>query len=126
MKPTAASVDEYIDQFSTDIQNALAQLRTTIRAVAPEAEETISYGMPAYKWHGSLVYFGVTNTHIGFYPTSTGIAAFADRLTAYDCSKGTVRFPFGQPLPLELIAEIVRFKLEENCTKALTKQKKAT
>lgn len=124
MKPAATSVDDYIGQFAADRQMLLQQLRTTIRAVAPEAQETISYGMPAYKWHGSLVYFGATHTHIGFYPTSTGVAAFADQLTAYDCSKGTIRLPFNQPLPLNLIADIVRFKLEENLAKALAKKGK--
>ena len=123
MKPAAASVDDYINGFPADKQTLLRQLRATIRAVAPEAEETISYGMPAYKWKGALVYFAATNTHIGFYPTSTGVAAFSDELAGYDCSKGTVRFSFNQPLPLDLIERMVRYKIDENRATVLKSSK---
>lgn len=120
MKPAVATVDEYIDQFPPHKQKLLQQLRATIRAVVPDAAELISYGMPAYKRkRTTLVYIGATNHHIGFYPTSTGVAAFADELTGYDCAKGTIRFPFDKPLPGDLIAAIVRYRVEESEAEAL-------
>lgn len=109
-----ATVDEYIASFPDATQQQLHQLRSIIRHTAPDATETISYNMPAYKQKGMLVYFAAYAKHIGFYPTGSGIAAFIDRLASFKTSKGTVQFPLTQPLPVTLIEEIVRYRVAEN------------
>ena len=112
------SVDEYIAAFPEDIQALLEAVRATIRAAAPDAEERISYQMPAFALEGNLVYFAALKHHIGFYPTSSGIAAFERELSRYKSSKGAVQFPLDEPLPLELISRIVRFRVAENHARA--------
>ncbi len=112
------SIDAYIDAALPDRRALLEELRATIHAAAPEAIETISYNMPAFTDHGTLVYFASLKHHVGFYPTAGGIAAFADELSRYACSKGAVRFPIDHPLPLDLIQRIVWFRLEENARAA--------
>jgi uncharacterized protein YdhG (YjbR/CyaY superfamily) len=107
-----------------NVREKLERLRLTIKKAAPKAEEEISYMMPAYKFHGVLVYFGAYQNHIGFYPTGSGISAFKKELSVYEGSKGTVRFPIDKPLPLTLIKKIVRFRLKENEQKQLLKKKK--
>ena len=114
----AASIDAYIMQFPADIQATLRQLRETIHTAAPDATEKISYGIPTFYLHGNLVHFAAYRSHIGFYPASSGITAFAQELSAYKTSRGTVQFPLGQPLPLELIQKIVAFRVTENLTEA--------
>ena len=118
------SIDAYIATFPQEIQALLETVRATIRAAAPEAEEKISYQMPAFALKGNLVYFAALKQHIGLYPTSSGIAAFQEELAAYTSSKGAVRFPFDQPLPLDLISRIVRFRVAENLAKAAAKARK--
>jgi uncharacterized protein YdhG (YjbR/CyaY superfamily) len=113
-----ASIDAYIAAAPPDRRARLDELRAAIRAAAPEAEETISYGMPAFAQHGTLVYFAALKNHIGFYPTASGIAAFQEELAAYEGTKGAVRFPLDRPLPLDLIQRIVRFRVEETRQKA--------
>jgi uncharacterized protein YdhG (YjbR/CyaY superfamily) len=118
-KRTAArSIDEYISGFPGDIGKTLEKLRAAIRAAAPGAEERISYQMPAFYLAGNLVYFAAFKNHIGFFPTSSGIAAFKRELAPYSCSKGTVRFPLDKPLPLALIRKIVKFRVAENTKNA--------
>lgn len=115
MKPTSfKTIDEYIESFPEDIQAILKALRQAIREAAPQAEETISYQMPAFRQNSILVYFAAFKNHIGFFPTASGVSAFNQKLSTYDTSKGTVRFPFDKPLPLDLIKEIVRFRVKEN------------
>lgn len=121
---TPPNVDLYIAGFPAETQEMLNQLRETIRKVAPEAEEVISYQMPAYKYHGMLAYFAGYKNHIGFYPTGSGIESFKPKLSAFKTSKGTIQFPIDQPLPLELITEIVQFRVAENLEKAESKRKK--
>ncbi len=121
MRP-AANIDDYIAQFPVETQAILEQLRKTIRTVVPEAQEVISYFMPAFKLKSVLVYFAATQKHIGFYPTASGVAAFQDELAPYDYSKGTIRFPTDKPLPLDLIRNIVRFRVEEDRAKAPVKK----
>ena len=116
--------DAYIAGYPKETQKNLKQLRATIKKAAPQAEEVISYGMPAYKWNGMLVYFAAYEKHIGFYPGSSGIAAFKKELASYKTSKGTVQFPVDEPVPLPLIARIVKFRLKENQEKALLKSMK--
>jgi uncharacterized protein YdhG (YjbR/CyaY superfamily) len=113
-----SSVDAYIAAFPEDIQKRLKSLLRTVRAAAPGAEERISYGMPAFKQNGILVYFAAFKNHIGFFPTSSGVEAFKRELKPYETAKGTVRFPHDTPLPLELIGRIVRFRVDENRKRA--------
>ncbi len=118
------SIDEYIAGFPEDIQALLARVRSTIQAAAPDAVECISYQMPAFALHGNLVYFAALKNHIGFYPTASGIAAFQDELAGYEHTKGAVKFPTSQPLPLDLISKIVQFRVTENHNKAAAKARK--
>jgi uncharacterized protein YdhG (YjbR/CyaY superfamily) len=96
-------------------------VRAAIREAAPEAVEVISYQMPAFAQDGNLVYFAGLKDHIGFYPTPGGIEAFQDELSRYRTTKGAVNFPVDQPLPLELISKVVRFRVTENSNKAAAK-----
>ncbi|MEP7265811.1 MAG: DUF1801 domain-containing protein [Bacteroidota bacterium] len=128
MKPkslVAADIDGYISQQPDNVQALLKQMRTTIKKVAPKAEEVISYQMPAFKFHGMLVYFAAFKNHIGFYPTASAITAFKKELSEYAGAKGTVRFPFDEPLPLKLIAKITKFRAAENLEKSKLKEKAA-
>ena len=118
------SIDEYIADFPEEIQSLLNQIRSAIKQAAPDAEESIGYGMPAYKTHGKpLVYFAAFKNHIGFYATPTGHAEFAMELSKYKQGKGSVQFPIDQPMPLKLIAQIVEFRVIENQEKAKAKSK---
>lgn len=125
MNPNApTTADEYIAGFPYEIQLILNQVRATIKQFAPDAEESISYGMPAYKLNGRpLVYFAGFKNHIGFYATPTGHIAFANELSNYKQGKGSVQFPIDQPMPLELIAQIVEFRAIENLEKGKGKKK---
>ncbi len=123
-KTAAANVDAYIKQFPPEVQVMLQQLRAAIKAAAPKAEELISYMMPAYKYHGVLVYFGGYKNHIGFYPTGSGIEAFKKELSVYKGSKGAVQFPLDKPLPLALIKQIVKFRVQMNLEKEQQKKTK--
>lgn len=108
-----ADVDAYIEQQPEGIRALLQRLRELIVATAPRAEESIAYGMPAYKLDGKpLVYFAGFAKHIGFYATPTGHEAFADELAHYKQGKGSVQFPLNQDLPWDLIERIVRFRVE--------------
>ena len=112
------TVDEYIKSFPTDIQTLLKKVRETIRKNAPDAVESIAYGMPAYKMNGKpLVYFAGFKKHIGFYATPTGHAEFAKELSMYKQGKGSVQFPLGKSIPYELIRRMVAFRVKENAAK---------
>ncbi len=112
-----ANIDEYIAQFTEDIQEKLKLIRHIIRTVEPELIEKISYQMPTFYLNGNLVHFAAYKKHIGFYPTPSGVAAFEKELRAYKTSKGAIQFPIDQPLPVELIEAIVRFRVDENKNK---------
>jgi uncharacterized protein YdhG (YjbR/CyaY superfamily) len=122
-KTTPENTDEYIEGFPLHVQQVLQELRHTIRKAAPDAEERISYQMPAFFLNGVLVYFAAYKKHIGFYPTASGIAKFREELSAYKSSKGAVQFSIDKPLPLELITRIVKLRLKENLEKAEAKKK---
>jgi len=111
------TIDEYIRTFPSDIQNILEKMRQTVHEVAPQAVETISYQMPAFKLNGVLVYFAAHKNHLGFYPTSSGIAAFKKELAPYKFSKGAVQFPLDKPVPFDLVKKIVSFRVKENSKK---------
>ncbi|MCB9354076.1 MAG: DUF1801 domain-containing protein [Lewinellaceae bacterium] len=118
------TTDEYIATFPEEVQAILQQVRATIRAAAPGAEEAISYQIPTFKLKGNLVHFAAFKQHIGFYPGASGIAAFQDELSPYASAKGSVQFPFDRPVPHDLIARIVAFRVRENLEKAAGKKKK--
>jgi uncharacterized protein YdhG (YjbR/CyaY superfamily) len=107
------NIDDYIGSFPHNIKVKLQKLREIIKQAAPEAEEVISYNMPAFKQKGILAYFAAYAGHIGFYPTSSGIAAFKDELKKYETSKGTIRFPHDKDIPGKLVTKIVKFKVKE-------------
>jgi len=123
-KKTPQSIDEYISNFPEEVQGKLDKLRAVIRKAAPDAEEKISYQMPTYAQEGNLVHFAAYNKHIGFYPTPSGIEKFKSELSVYKTSKGTIQFPLDEPIPYELVSEIVTFRVKENLDKAEAKRKK--
>jgi uncharacterized protein YdhG (YjbR/CyaY superfamily) len=116
------TVDDYIAGFDSAIQQRLVQMRETIKKAAPDAEEMIAYMMPAYKYNGPLVYFAAFKSHIGFYATPTGHAAFEKELSVYKQGKGSVQFPLDKPLPLSLVGKIVKFRVKQNLEKSKTKK----
>lgn len=108
------SVDEYIASFPADVQKIMKQLRRTIKTAAPKAEEKISYQMPTFTLNGKyLVYFAGYKNHIGFYAAPRGSSEFKEDLSAYETGKGTLQFPYDQPIPLDLITKIVKFRVAE-------------
>jgi len=122
-KNTPRTIDAYIAGFPTIIQEILEKMRETIKKAAPGAVETISYQMPTFALHGNLVHFAAHKNHIGFYPAPSGIVAFKEDLKGFKSSKGAVQFPIDKPLPVELIFEIVKFRVIENLEKAEAKKK---
>ncbi len=111
-------IEQYIANFPQDVQIKLLQIRETIKSVAPEAIEGFAYGMPSYKTNGKpLVYFAGYKNHIGFYATPSGHSQFSDELALYKQGKGSVQFPLDKPVPYDLIARIVEFKVSENIQK---------
>ncbi len=109
--------DEYAGRFAKDVQQLLQQVRLTIRKAAPQAQETISYGIPAFRQDGILVWFAAHTNHIGLYPGASGIAAFKTEFARYKHAKGSVQFPIDEPLPLALITRIVKFRVTERLAK---------
>lgn len=122
MNTEIKNIDEYISEFPENIQLILEQIRETIKRTAPEAEETIKYGMPTFTLNGNLVYFAAFKNHIGFYPIPTGIEAFREQFSRYKTGKGSVQFPLNQPMPLDLIAQVVKFRVEQNVGKPKKKK----
>jgi uncharacterized protein YdhG (YjbR/CyaY superfamily) len=114
-KPT--TTDEYIAQFSEDMQQILQKVRKVIKESTPGAVERISYGMPGFYLNGMLVWFAGHKTYIGFYPTGEGIEAFKCELISYKFSKGAVQFPLDRPIPYDLIRKMVRYRVERNTRK---------
>ena len=119
-----ATIDEFIAGFPSATQVLMEQLRATIRAVAPEATETINYGIPTFILKGNLVHFSAYKNHIGFYPGASGIEAFKDALSGYKSAKGSVQFPIDEPMPLELVREIVQYRVQQNLEMAALKTTK--
>ncbi len=117
------SLDEYIANFPMETQKILEEIRATIKAAAPEAQERISYQMPTFFLNGNLVHFAAFKSHIGFYPVPSGIEKFKKELSVYHQGKGSVQFPLDKPMPLELITKIVKFRVKENLARAKSKTK---
>lgn len=112
-----SNIDDYIADFSADVQAILQKIRQTVRDAAPEAEEAISYRIPAFKLNGVLVYFAAFKQHIGFYPPVKGDAALERAVAPYAGEKGNLRFPLDQPIPHALIERIVRLRVQQNLAK---------
>ena len=110
----AGSIDEYIAGFPAEVQQVLQSLRDLIKVTAPDATETISYGIPTFDLNGKhLVHFAGYARHIGLYPTPSGTEMFAEELEPYKRGKGSVQLPLGQPMPTDLIRRIVEFRMHE-------------
>jgi uncharacterized protein YdhG (YjbR/CyaY superfamily) len=125
MQTKFETIDAYIASFPSEVQIILQEIRLTVQQAAPAASEKISYAMPTFALAGNLVHFAAFKKHIGFYPTASGTAKFQHEISSYKNSKGAIQFPLGQPMPLDLIAQIVKFRLEENLASAAAKAKKA-
>jgi uncharacterized protein YdhG (YjbR/CyaY superfamily) len=123
-RTAARTIDEYIAGFPPDVQAILEKVRQSIHQAAPAAQETINYAIPTFALHGNLVHFAAFKKHIGFYPTPGGIERFKNELSAYEQAKGSVQFPIDQPIPYDLIGEIVRFRVQENLAAADARSKK--
>ena len=125
-KQTApTTIDEYIAAFPKDVQDILEKIRLTIKKAAPGAEETISYQMPTFTLNGQyLVYFAAYKKHIGFYPAPVGNPELEADLASYESGKGTVKFPLDQPIPFDLIRNIVAYRVQEHMGRAVAKGKK--
>ncbi len=119
---TYTTINEYIASFPKETQELLTQMRKTIQKAAPEATESIKYGMPTFELKGNLVHFSANKSHIGFYPAPSGLQAFEKEISNYKNSKGAVQFPYDKPLPLELVSKITQFRVTENLEKALIKK----
>ena len=111
------TIDEYIAGFPPQVREILENIRETIKKAAPQAGEAIKYRMPTFVLEGNLVHFAAFKHHIGFYPVPSGIEKFKAELSAYEQGKGSVQFPLDRPIPYDLIARIVRFRVEENLEK---------
>lgn len=112
------SIDAYLKQFTPDVVAKLQTLRKMIQTLAPQAEETIRYGMPTFRLNGNLIHFAAYEKHIGLYPTPAPIKAFVKELKSYKTSKGAIQFPIDKPLPLALIKKIVKFRIKQTLTKS--------
>jgi uncharacterized protein YdhG (YjbR/CyaY superfamily) len=113
-KTKPASIAEYIKAAPKGTQKKLHELCACIRAVAPGAQETLKWGMPAFSYQRILVIFAVFKHHIGFFPTPSAVKAFEKNLSKFKTSKGTIQFPLEKPLPLPLIQKITRFRVRES------------
>ena len=118
------NIDEYIAACFQEVQTILERIRQTIHAAAPDAQETISYMMPAFTQSGILVYFAAFKNHIGLYPPVSGDAAIEKAIAPYAGEKGNLRFPLDQPIPYGLIERIVKLRAKQNLAKAAAKTKK--
>ena len=118
----SASVNEYIATADPQAKKALREIRKTIKSAAPDAEEVISYQIPGYKYHGMLVFFAAWKNHISLYPAPWGADSLKKEMSAYDGSKGTIKFPLDKPMPLTLIKKMVKYRVKENEMKASLKK----
>jgi len=116
-KTSFRSIDEYIATFPKETQKILKEIRATIKAAAPDAEEKISYQMPTFFLIGNLIHFAAFKKHIGIYPIPSGTEAFKDEIARYKTAKGSIQLPLNEPMPLKLISRIVKFRVAENLKK---------
>ncbi len=119
------NVEEYLATLPAPAKKIFKELRKTIKQAAPEAEEVISYNIPALKLHGMLVYYAAWKEHVSIYPRTAGMEkAFKKELAPYEGGKGTLKFPTDKPVPFDLISKIVKLRVRENLEKASVKVKK--
>ena len=111
------TIEQYIASQPENVAAILEKVRATIRKIAPEAEETINYGIPTFKLNGNLVHFAGYKNHIGFYPGAAGVEAFTSEIKPYNTSKGTIQFQLNEPIPYDLIAKITTFRVQQNLEK---------
>ena len=123
-RKTPETIDEYISASSPDVQAILQQVRQVVHSAAPDAQEAISYQIPAFKLNGVLVYFAAFKKHIGFYPPVTGDARLEKAVAPYAGEKGNLRFPLDQPIPFDLIERITKLRVKQNMAKTSSKDKK--
>ena len=119
-------IDDYISKFPADVQAILQKVRDTIRHAAPEAKETISYLMPAFKLHGILVYFAAWEKHIGLYPPISGDKTLEKAVARYAGPKGNLQFPLDEPIPYDLIERVVKLRVKQDTAKAAARRKKTS
>ncbi|WP_169239089.1 iron chaperone [Candidatus Roseilinea sp. NK_OTU-006] len=119
-----ATIDEYIASFPPDIQAILQKIRATIRKAAPDAQEVISYRMPAFRQHGILVYFAAFRKHIGLFPPVRGDAKLEKAASVYAGPKGNLRFPLDEPIPYALIARIVKLRVKQDSVRSQAKKRR--
>jgi uncharacterized protein YdhG (YjbR/CyaY superfamily) len=117
-------IDEYIARFPDDFQAILEKVRATIRKAAPDANEVISYQMPAFKQHGILVYFAAWKQHIGLYPPISGDESIEKAVAKYAGPKGNLQFPLDEPMPLKLIERLVKLRVKQDAEKAKAQRAK--
>ena len=117
------TINVYIDGFPAHIQEILHTMRKIIHAVAPDATEKISYGIPTFFLYGNLVHFAAFKNHVSFFPASSGVLKFSKELSMYKTSKGTIQFPLDKPIPYDLIQKITLFRIKENTMKYMNKKK---
>jgi len=123
-KDAPQTIEQYIVQFTPEIQEKLVTLKKVIKEAAPEATEKISWGMPTFVLHGNLIHFAAFKNHIGLYPSPSGIDNFKDELSEFKSSKGAIQFPYAKQIPYEIISKIVKFRVAENIQIAENKLKK--
>lgn len=123
-RPKLKTIAQYIARFPPDVREILQTIRATINSAAPEAQETISYQIPAFNLNGSLVYFAAFKQHIGFYPPVRGDARLEKAVATYAGEKGNLRFPLDEPIPYRLITRIVKHRMKQNLAKPAAKREK--
>ncbi len=122
--PGLEDIDSYIVQFEPEIREVLERVRRAISRAAPDAKETISYRMPAFKQHGILVYFAAWTQHIGLYPPISGEKTLEKAIARYAGPKGNLQFPLDEPIPYDLIERVVKLRVKQDLSKAAAKRKK--
>ena len=115
-----ANVDQYIATFQPEVQAVLQRVRQVVRDAAPDAQEVISYQMPAFKLNGILVYFAAFKNHIGFYPPIRGDARIEKAASPYAGEKGNLRFPLDRPIPFDLISRLTKLRVKQDLARAAT------
>ena len=123
MNTTSKTIEDYYKTQPDSTRAVLEEIRKTIQKTVPEAEQSICYGIPTFKYYGNLVHFGGYKNHVGFYPGAEAIETFADEIDGYIVSKGTVQFQLNQPIPFDLISKITLYRVQKNIEKALSKNK---
>jgi len=117
-------INQYIAAFPPAVRAKLRTIRGAIRKAAPQAKEAIKYQMPTFTQHGNLVHFAAYQHHIGFYPAPRALEQFKEELSAYEGSKGAVRFPLDKPVPVGLIGRIVKFRVQQDRERAAAGKKR--